>query len=58
MYIASLPDVVAGFAMGNYSGVEGESISVCETVHFPNETILSMSDFEGQFRVPGSGDCC
>ena len=49
--------VVAGFAMSNYSGVEGESIPVCVTVHFPNATILSMSDFEGQFRVTGSGEC-
>ena len=43
--------------MSNYSGVEGQSISVCVTVHSPNATILSMSDFEGQFRVTGNGEC-
>ena len=53
----SAPGIVAGFAMSNYTGSEGESVEVCVTVHFLNDTILSMSDFEGQFTVTGSGEC-
>ena len=43
--------------MNNYSGDEGQSLTVCVVVHFPDATIISMSDFEGQFRVTGSGKC-
>ena len=56
-YHFSTSGVVAGFALDNYVGVEGETVEVCVIVHFPNASILSMSDFEGQFRVTGSGEC-
>lgn len=43
-----------GFASSNYTGVEGEAVEVCVTIHSPNQTVLRMSDVEGEFSITGS----
>ena len=47
-----------GFAMTSYSGAEGTSVEVCVTVHSVNMTILSMSEFEGHFKITENGEYC
>ena len=46
-----------GLSETTYSGREVESVEVCITVYSPNQTVLAMSNFEGDFIIVENGIC-
>jgi hypothetical protein len=47
---------VVGFNQTQYTGMEGETLTVCTDILFPNATVLALSSVQGTFNIIGSGE--